>query len=378
MPLTIERNDLAAVDADAIVVAANEDLQVTGGVGAAVAEAAGFADMQAACDAIGHCPCGSAVSTPGFALRAKTVVHAVGPMWHGGARGEVDALRSAYDAALDCAVQAGARSVAVPLISAGTYGFPASVSLAVAREAIRAFLNEHDIDVRLVLFSREAVAAGIESYLDIAEYIDDHYAEARFDRAAERTRMHGAAGAPPAASAAPNEAPRGPRGLRILDRLGSAVDRAQERFAGAPSDAVEDAVSEDAAMGAAAAKGAGSNSLEDLLASLDAPFSTTLLALIDERGLSDSQVYKRANMSRQHFSKIRSDEAYRPTKKTVLALSIALELDLDETRDLLARAGFALSKSSKADVIVEYFIERNNFDIFEINEALYAFDQPIL
>lgn len=334
MPFTIERNDLAAIKADAIVVAANEQLQITGGVGLTVAQEAGLQEMQAACDEVGFCPCGSAVATPAFGLDANVVVHAVGPVWHGGGLGEADFLRSAYDAALECAVSEGARSIALPLISAGTYGFPADVSLAVARESIRAFLNRHDdVDIRLVLYSKESVKAGMAAYLDIAEYVDDHYVA--------KHPARGAAVGMPMPLAAPAPAHGAPYELG-LEKAGDEVE------------------------------------LTALLDSLDAPFSTTLLALIDERGLTDAQVYKRANMSRQLFSKIRSDADYRPTKKTALALAVALGLDLDETAALLARAGFALSTSNKADVIVEYFIGRGNHDIFEINEALYAFDQPIL
>lgn len=399
MPFSIERNDLCSVEADAIVVAANEHLQITGGVGMTVAQAAGFDELQAACNKIGYCPCGSAVATPAFGLRAKVVVHAVGPIWNGGEQGEARLLRSAYDSALACAVGAGAASIAMPLISAGTYGFPADVSLAVAREAIRSFLNVHDdVDVRLVLYSRESVRAGMAAYLDIAEYIDDNYVEDHPEW--HRQAQCAPAAAPQSSGPFAREAMRGPArgpargprerseggsrdGLasRIARVLGGARDkRAAQRV---PEDMEEAAPAPtmDAATAAPMPKmgaGAPTRSLQDFLDSMDAPFSTTLLALIDERGLSDAQVYKRANMSRQLFSKIRSNADYRPTKKTVLALAVALELDLTETSDLLSRAGYALSNSSKADVIVKYFISGSNYDIFEINEALYAFDQPIL
>ncbi len=395
MPFTIERNDLCSVEADAIVVAANEQLQITGGVGMKVAQAAGFNELQDACNKIGYCPCGSAVATPAFNLRAKVVVHAVGPIWNGGNHGEAALLRSAYDAALECAVDAGATSVALPLISAGTYGFPADISLAVARESIRAFINEHeDVDVRLVLYSRDSVRAGMAAYLDIAEYIDDNYVEDHPEW--HRQAQCAPAAAPQSSGPFAREAMRGPAlgprerseggsrdGLasRIARVLGGARDkRAAQR---APEDMEEAAPAPtmDAAAAAPMPKmgaGAPTRSLQDFLDSMDAPFSTTLLALIDERGLNDAQVYKRANMSRQLFSKIRSTADYRPTKKTVLALAVALELDLTETSDLLSRAGYALSNSSKADVIVKYFISGRNYDIFEINEALYAFDQPIL
>lgn len=375
MPFTIERNDLAAVEADAIVVAANERLEITGGVGAAVARAAGFEQLQAACSKIGFCPCGSAVATPAFALKANMVIHAVGPVWVDGAHGEAALLRSAYDSALDCAAVHGAQSIALPLLSAGTYGFPVEVSLAVARESVRAFLNLHDgIDVLLVLYSRESVSAGMAAYLDISEYIDDTYVDARPNRrsavpgspAARRSRFAGAK--PPTREYDAHE----PKGSSF--HICETAESGQICCA----DALEADAGDASAVPLMAASPMPSEDLKGFLDSLDAPFSSTLLALIDERGMTDAQVYKRANMSRQLFSKIRSDAAYRPTKKTALALAVALELGLDETNDLLARAGFTLSHSSKADVIVEYFITRNKFDIFEINEALYAFDQPLL
>ena len=390
MPFTIERNDLSAIDADAVVVAANERLQITGGVGLRVALAAGLDELQAACDEIGFCPCGSAVATPAFGLSAKVVVHAVGPVWQDGELGEADFLRSAYDAALECAASEGARSIALPLISAGSYGFPADVSLAVARESIRAFLNRRDdIDVRLVLYSRQSVTAGMAAYLDIAEYVDDHYVDEHPVWATTRLDAPGGTGERRLAAAGPHPAqaprqgsqgPLGRLGSALAEKLGRRESGADVKYAGSAAAMPMGApVPAHDAAGTSVLEEAGSaDELADLLDSLDAPFSTTLLALIDERGMTDAQVYKRANMSRQLFSKIRSDANYRPTKKTALALAVALGLDLDETSALLARAGFALSTSSKSDVIVEYFISRGNHDIFEINEALYAFDQPIL
>lgn len=119
-------------------------------------------------------------------------------------------------------------------------------------------------------------------------------------------------------------------------------------------------------------------SLEERLATLDESFAQTVLRLIDERGMDDVEVYKRANMSRQLFAKIRKDDAYRPTKKTACALAFALGLNYEDTLALLSRAGFTLSHSSKFDVIVEYFLVNNIHDIFQVNEALFAYDQPIL
>ena len=181
MPFFVERNDLAHIKVDAVVVAANERLKITGGVGAAVAEAAGFEQVQAACDAIGSCRTGHAVATPGFNLPAKTIVHAVGPVWQGGTANEQELLFSTYMNALSCAVtDAGAKSVALPLISAGTYGFPQKLALSVANNAIETFLDKHeDVEIRLVLYNKESVTEGLKAFSDLAEYIDDHYVDTR-------------------------------------------------------------------------------------------------------------------------------------------------------------------------------------------------------
>lgn len=399
MPFTIERNDLASVSADAIVVAANEDLQITGGVGEAVAKAAGFTNVQEACNAIGHCPTGSAVATPAFDLPAKVIIHAVGPIWQGGSQNEVALLRDAYDAALSCAAENNAHSITLPLLSAGIYGFPADISLSVAQNAIHDYLDSHDTEIRLVLFDRTALQAGLSSYDRIAEYIDDVYVDKQLDarKKARRTETlsdafltaagtaYGALSASPSAVSPTAASPSAAILSSLFSSRKDTEKETSEDLEGADTQDSVEAVYEGPLTenynyeeSLARETPSKSSSLSDLLDSLDASFSTTLLALIDTKGMTDAQVYKRANMSRQLFSKIRSDTFYKPTKKTVLALAIALELDLSTTEDLLRRAGFALSHSNKADIIVEYFIKNNQFDIFEINATLYAFDQPIL
>lgn len=359
MPFLIVRDDIARVSADAIVNAANTRLQAGGGVCGALFAAAGAADMQAACDAIGGCPTGSAVSTPAFALDATWVIHAVGPIWRGGLSGEREALRSCYRSVFAEAERLGVRSVAYPLISAGIYGFPVDEALAIAREETEAFLRDHmDVAVTLVMFDRATMRAGSELFDEIDEYIDDEYVEAspHMRRRAERLAVEVWDAAAP-------------------DGLADA---------GAPSGLADSAAPEAfaAAFGGeavcAALSAAAPRELDDLLSNLDASFSETLLVLIDERGMTDAEVYHRANLSRQLFSKIRSNRAYRPTKPTAVALAVALELDPRQTQDLLGRAGLALSRSSKFDVIVRFFLERGVHDVFRINEALFAYDQPLL
>ena len=117
--------------------------------------------------------------------------------------------------------------------------------------------------------------------------------------------------------------------------------------------------------------------IDDLMKQMDETFSQKLLRMITERGMTDSEAYTKAYVDRRHFSKIRNDEFYSPNKKTVLAFAIALELTLDEAKDLLACAGFALSRSSKVDIIVAYFLQNKIYDMFEINEILYEYGQPI-
>lgn len=349
MPFEIVRNDITRMHVDAIVNAANERLLHGGGVCGAIFAAAGPARLQAACDKIGHCDTGSAVATPAFALPARHVIHAVGPIWHGGHDGEEQALRSCYRSALLLANELGDSSIAFPLISSGIYGYPKDQAIDVAIDEIRTFLTDHDMDVYLAIFDSSSLRASKGRFAHIVEYINDHYVEqSHYLRRSIRENLPGQYGGNVAAETS-----------RPAARAPEICDSA-------------------AAPAHPGGRSKHQGILRRMLETLDASFSETLFAMIDERGLKDSEVYKRANMSRQHFSKIRNKRGYHPKKQTVLALAVALELTLDETRLLLERAGYAMTHADERDVIVEYYIGRGDYDIYEINLALYAFDQPLL
>lgn len=395
MPYTIVRDDITHVRADAIVNAANAQLRHGGGVCGAIFSAAGARKLQAACDKIGYCPTGSAVATRAFRLPARYIIHAVGPVWQGGDHGERELLASCYRSSLELAASLKCKSIAFPLISAGIYGYPRKEALEVAQEEFRSFLQDHEMSITLVLFDTTTMDYADELRLRVASYIDDVYVDASgYDR-----RRDWETNVPANASIEDQEAewlswdassPEAIADAESCDDTGFLSDMSSF---GAPS-----APAPSAPMSAPSVYGSGPakprpqplegaapkprvslpNPLRNLLTHLDAGFSETLLAMIDERGLKDSEVYKRANISRQHFSKMRSNPNYKPTKTTVLALAVALKLSHDETCMLLERAGFALSHADKRDVIVEFFIKEGNYDVFAINDALFAFDQPLL
>ncbi len=334
MPLEIVRNDITKMAVDAIVNAANESLLGGGGVDGSIHRAAG-PELLAECRTLGGCKTGDARITKAYRLPCKYVLHTVGPVWSGGKCGEREQLISCYRTSLALAKEHGCETVAFPLISSGAFGYPKDQALRVAVDTISGFLMENDMTVYLVIFDRKAYQISGKLFADIAEYIDDHYVDAHTDARRERLRRMGSTAKP---------------------------------FSAARK----------ASMPECMAAPMAANGLDDLLAHLDAGFSETLLKLIDRSGKKDSEVYKKANVDRKLFSKIRNNPAYKPSKSTAIAFAIALELDLDETRDLIARAGYALSPSSKFDVIIEYFIRQKKYDIFEINEALFAFDQSLL
>jgi len=341
MPLEIVRNDITQMTVDAIVNAAKESLLGGGGVDGCIHRAAG-PELLAECRTLGGCKTGDAKITRAYRLPCKYVIHTVGPIWNGGQYGEKEKLVSCYRTSLALAKEHKCETVAFPLISSGIFGYPKDQALRVAVDTIGEFLMENDMTVYIVIFDRAAYQISGKLFADIAEYIDDHYVDEHTDSRRER--------------------------LRRLSRLESKASKVCE-------DIAPDFMAASCAPMAVSVTG---GSLDDMLDELDAGFSETLLKLIDRTGKKDSEIYKKANVDRKLFSKIRNNPDYKPSKATAIAFAIALELDLEETKDFIARAGFALSRSSKFDVIIEYFIKQKNYDVFAINEALFAFDQSLL
>ncbi|GLX68616.1 macro domain-containing protein [Paenibacillus glycanilyticus] len=335
MPFTIVRNDITLMQVDAIVNAANTSLQMGAGVCGAIFKAAGISELQEECAAIGGCETGEAVITQGYRLPAKHIIHTPGPVWHGGGKGEEELLRNCYSNSLALAEQYGCESIAFPLISSGLFGYPKNEALRIGSSAIQQFLEHREMDVHLVVFDKEAVEVSQQVLGPIDAYIDQHYVEANLLKRRSMLKVEQDA---------------------LFEQMPTA-----EMHPPAPS------------VGGSSIAG-----LDAVIEQLDEPFSQTLLRLIDAKGCTDVEIYKRANMDRKLFSKIRSNPAYMPSKKTAVSLAVALRLNLEETEDLLERAGYALSRSQKFDVIIEYFIVNGSYDIFAINEVLFLYDQPLL
>ena len=351
MPLQIIRNDITKVQCDAIVNAANSSLMGGGGVDGAIHKAAGK-KLLLECMTLGGCKTGSAKITKGYNLPAKYVIHTVGPVWKGGKKSEEALLRSCYRECLSLAKDYGCESLAFPLISSGVYGYPKEEALKIAVEEITAFLLTDEMLIYIVVFDKSAFRISERLFSDISAYIDDKYVEENL----VSSRREPGFSEP------------------LRKRAFSAFDCSSARF-----EAESEALAEQNAVFEQLSGFSDKDpTLEEAIDNIDESFSEMLLRKIDESSMSDSECYKKANIDRKLFSKIRSDKYYKPSKPTVLAFAIALELPLGETKDMLMKAGFALSHSSKFDIIIEYFITHGNYNIFEINDALFAFDQNLL
>lgn len=377
MPIQIIRADITKVKADAIVNAANSTLLGGGGVDGAIHKAAG-PGLLMECMKLGGCKTGQAKLTKAYRLPAKFVIHTVGPKWKGGQNGERALLESCYHESLKIAADHQCESVAFPLISSGVYGYPKDQALKVAIDTITAFLIEHEMLVYIVVFDKSSFQIGEKLFADITSFIDDKYVDTRFKFAQPRRSDDGES-----TVLAETTIIDGRDTDDCIFNIFSREDRSEEDSEAYPAAARPGARPTAASPKARPAAPSASKqmytaSLEDVVKQIDESFSQMLLRKIDESGMTDAECYRKANVDRKLFSKIRNDVNYRPSKTTAIAFAIALELNLVETKDMLMKAGFALSHSNKFDIIIEYFIMNENYNIFEINEALFAFDQSLL
>ena len=342
MPFEIVRNDITNMRVDAIVNTANPRPVIGLGTDSMIHDKAG-PELLIARQEIGSIDVGCAAITPAYKLHAKYVIHTVGPVWDNGSYGEEALLRNCYDNSLKLAVENKCDSIAFPLISTGNYGFPKDKALQIAISAFSTFLLEHEMLIYLVVFDRTSFKLSEKLFQSVASYIDENYVD-ECEIASYGTR----------------------------DNIRSYRRRRREM------EVCESCAMLDELQPCAPMQVSKAMSLEDMLKQTDAGFAETLLDLIDKTGKKDSEIYGRANVSRQHFSKIRNNPNYKPTKPTAVAFAIALELDLEKTKDLIGRAGYALTNSSKFDVIIRFFIESGNYNIMDINTALFEFDQTLL
>jgi len=335
MPFEIVRNDITKMHVDAIVNPTNSKLFGTAGVDGAIHKIEG-SRLKEQTEKIGELEAGKSVLTKAYQLPTKHIIHTVGPVWHKGTGAEEELLKSCYMSALELAMKQGFESIAFPLISSGTYGCPKDIALNIAVRTIGEFLLFNDMMVFLVVYDKTSYQLSENLYTSVEAYIDDNYIDEHF--------------------------------LERRNRVQESVD--YHRY--------EESISEASNIQSFSKAKSSKRSLDDVVNHLDETFSEMLLRLIDESGLKDPEVYKKANVTKQTFSKIRNNSKYNPTKPTVLAFAIALELNLDETKDLLLKSGYALSKSSRFDVIISFFFESENYDIYEINAVLFEYDENLL
>lgn len=346
MPFSIIRNDITRVKTDAIVNTANPEPIVGSGTDSAIYAAAGKDLLLAERRKIGAIEPGQAVSTPAFNLSAKYIIHTVGPAWIDGNHKEREILHSCYQKSLVLASELKCESIAFPLIATGVYGFPRDEALNIALSEIGKFLLTHEMKVTLVVFDRHTLELSEDIMGGIEQYIDEHAAQAILEEEYDAGYAY--------------EIRRREQWRRWREDINMNSSRIEPEMVPAPLPDLS-----------------GSD-LDDVLDKAGKSFQQRLFELIDASGLDDVTVYKKANIDRKVFSRIRCKADYKPTKKTAVAFAVALRLDLDTTRDLLARAGLAFSSSSRFDLIVSYFITHKIYDIYEINAALFKYGQPTL
>ena len=356
MPFEIVRNDITNMEVDAIVNAANPRPIIGYGVDSGVHKKAG-AQLLDARKKIGDIAFGDAAITPAFNLSAQYVIHAVSPIWQDGKRNEAQLLESCYEKSLALALENKCESIAFPLLSAGNHGFPKDLALQTAINVFSRFLMKHEMQIYLVVFGKQSFALSEKLFHSVQSYIDETYIQ---EKSLEEYGV------------------TNKRDVRELELLQLREAMSRRRKAELEYNILADEVCEESEEYKELAPTAAPRRLEDLMKEIDETFSEALIRLIDQKGLKDPDVYKKANIDRKFFNKIKNNKNYKPSKSTCVAFAIALELNLDETRDLIGKAGYALTHISKFDIIIEYFILEGNYNTFEINEGLFTFEQPLI
>ncbi len=405
MPFQIVRNDITKMEVDAIVNTANPTPGYGLGTDTAVYEAAGVEELLAKRKEIGIIERGASAITPGYKLPAKYIIHTVGTAWEGGDKGEEEILKSCYRSVFKIALENDINSLAFPLLASGCYGFPRGLALKIALSEIEAFMSDHDMELYLVVFDEKTFSVSSELYGDIDEYINDNYVavktaeeydldldlagdsaesfvggfpegyaeEVREIKPAAEPRRLFSFGRPGKTGAEPAK-----RSERKAAKGDGAVAESQAIFVGEAMPKYDTGrlpvIS--APTGTAPIEKMSARSLDEVVGNLDKTFMEMVFSFADERGMTDVEVQKRANLERKAFSKLKCGTTKNPSKATALALAVALKLSLDDTKDLLSRAGLALSPCSKQDLIVRYFIEHEIYDVFAINIALFDHGEP--
>ncbi len=365
MPLKIVRNDITKMNTDAIVNTANDHPTVGTGCDSAVYKAAGYDELlKYRQEKIGFVEEGDAFITPGFNLQAKYIIHAVSPLYMGGNQGEEEKLRSCYRKSLALAKENGIKSIAFPLISTGGFGYPKEEGMRIAVDEIKDFLFSSEMLIYLVVFDTKSTILGGKLYPDLEAYIDYNYVK---DASVEEYGSF----CPEAVRS--QEAGRG-RHLSISQMIERRTSRTVEDREAEPTRCAMPVI--DSAISVDFEEHEGK--LEERMRHLSDTFSEYLMYLIKERKMENAEVWKNAIVDKKVFSKIKTNPNYHPQKITALCLCIGARLNLDEAKDLLARAGYALSPCDKTDIIFSYFIENKIYDMIELDIQLEEHGLPCI